>query len=108
MITIGHGMAHEYGDGNLYPPIRFKIFPELDKREKELVLRISILGKSSETEPRKGGNRAIVGGLSGSCLDDASYIPVLRHIGHHRLVERLEIRAIFTPDIGKGLILRME
>ena len=108
MVAVRHGMMDKDRDRELYPPVCFKIFPELDKWKKEFALRVCVLCKGGIAQPGKAGNGAEVRRLSGTCLDDPGHIPILLDVRRHCPVERAEVFMVIAPDIREGLGFRMK
>ena len=108
MIPVGHGMADKNRNGYLHPPVRFKIFPELDEGKKELAFRVGVLRKGGVAQPRQARYGTEIGRLSGTCLDDARHIPIPLHVCHYCLIKSIEVFTVFAPDVGEGFALRME
>ena len=108
MIPVGYGMADKDRNGYLRPSVCLEIFPELDKGKEQRALGIGILRKGRIAQPRQARDGTEIGWLAWARLDDARHIPVALHVCHDRLIERVEILAVFAPDIRKGLGLGME
>ena len=108
MIAVSHGMAYKDGKWNLRPSALLSEFSESDEREQEQVVRIGVLRKGCEAEPRQARHRAEIGRLSGSCLDDSGYVTIPIHVLYNSTVKHVEVGMIFAPDIGKCLVFGME
>ena len=108
MVPVGYGVADEYGNGYLYSPVHLEVFSELDEGEKELALGVCVLRKDRVAQPRQARHGAEVGWLSGACLDDARHVPVRLDVRYNGLIERVEIFAVFAPNVGERLGLRVE
>ena len=68
MVSVGYGVADEYGNGYLYPPVRLEVFPELDEGEKEFALSVRVLREGGVAQPRQARHGAELAGCPGRAL----------------------------------------